>query len=253
MSPAQLIDLSGKHALVTGASRGIGAAIARELAGAGAHVWINYSRDEDGARSVKAQIEGRGGRAHLARANLVHADEIRSMMGGLDAGLDILVHNAAIGSFKPTFDVRTNQWDLSIGVNARALLVCAQQAAPLMEGRDAIIVAISSLGSIRVVPSYGAIGVSKAALEALVRYLAVDLAPRGIRVNAVSAGVVDTGGLQTHPHRDELVAHAARAAPAGRVGDPQDVARVVLFLCSPFAAWIVGQTIVADGGLSLRL
>jgi enoyl-[acyl-carrier protein] reductase III len=201
------LDLGGRRAVITGASRGIGATLARTL----------------------------------VRANVGHPDEIRQMFATVstDGPLDILIHNAAIGSFKPTLDVRHNQWDLSMGVNARALLVCTQEAAPLMEAAGGTILTVSSLGSSRVFPRYGAIGVSKAALESLVRYLAVELAPRRIRVNAVSAGLIDTAG-------------AVERTPLGRLGTPEDVARVVLFLCSPLADWIVGQTIVADGGLGLN-
>jgi enoyl-[acyl-carrier protein] reductase III len=246
-------DFTGRRALVTGASRGIGAAIAGELAACGASVFVNYRQDREGAERVVRGIQDAGGTATPVQANMASTDDIRSLIRvAASGGLDILVHNAAIGSFKHAMDVRANQWDLTLGVNARALLTCAQEALPHM-GAGGAIVAVSSLGSQRVVPAYGAIGVSKAALEALVRYLAVELVPRGIRVNAVSAGVVDTTALDHHPGRAELLEHAAAHAPAHRLGTPLDVARVVLFLCSPLAEWIVGQTVVADGGLSLEL
>jgi enoyl-[acyl-carrier protein] reductase III len=251
LNPGTFAD---RRALVTGASRGIGAVIARMLAAYGAHVFLNYSRDEEGARGTLRAIEGEGGAGTLMQANLVNPEDIGSMfqrIGG--TGLDVLVHNAALGSFKPVIDVRPNQWDLTMSVTARALLLCARHAVPLMCARGGgQIVSVSSLGSSRVVPQYGAIGASKAALEALTRYLAVELAPAGIRVNAVSGGPIDTAVLTRHPGYDALMVRA-RQAPAGRLGRPEDLARVVLFLCSPLADWIVGQTIIADGGLSLQI
>jgi enoyl-[acyl-carrier protein] reductase III len=168
-------------------------------------------------------------------------------------GLDVLVHNAALGSFKPTLEVRANQWDLSMSVNARALLLCVKEAAPLMDGRAGRIVSVSSLGSRRVLPEYGAIGASKAALESLTRYLAVELAPRGITVNAVSAGLIAGETLRVHPRYEALTARAREQTPAGRIATPEDIAHVVLFLCSPLSSWIIGQTIVVDGGMSLRV
>lgn len=246
------LDLSGKRALVTGGSRGIGACICEHLASYGAHVFVGYGQNADGARRTADTIAAAGGAASVVRANLVRPEEIRAMFDEVAAGggLDVFVHNAAIGSFKPVLGVRVNQWDLSMAVGARALLVGAQQAARLMP-RGGRIVSVSSLGSGRVIPSYGAIGVSKAALEALTRYLAVELAPHGITVNAVSAGPIDAPALGAHPDGDSLLAQAVGRTPAGRMGRPADVARIVVFLCSPLADWVVGQTITADGGLSL--
>lgn len=239
-------DFTGKRALVTGGSRGFGAVLSRRLAAAGAHVFINYLRDDATAERTVEEIRNGGGSATLVKANLVHAAEIESMFGQVagSGSLDILIHNAALGAFKPTLGVRANQWDLSMAVNARALLLCAQKAVPLMEGRPGRIVSMSSLGSGRVLPSYGAIGPTKAALESLTRYLAAELWPRGITVNAVSAGLIAGTSIAQHPFHDSLLSKTGAA-------DPDAVASVVLFLCSPLAGWIVGQTIVADGGFSL--
>jgi enoyl-[acyl-carrier protein] reductase III len=248
-------DFSGKRALVTGGSRGIGAVIATCLARSGAHVFINYSQDDASAERTRARIHGAGGSAELVKANLLRPEEIRAMFARVaeSGGLDILIHNAALGSFKPAIDLRPNQWDLTMAVGARALLVCAREAVRLMDGRDGRIVSLSSLGSGRVIPSYGAIGISKAALESLTRYLGFELAPRGILVNAVSAGLIDSPSVRRHPQYELLAARALERTPAGRLGTAEDVARVVLFLCSPLAGWIVGQTLVADGGMSLVL
>src|SRR5262249_49167472 len=213
-----------------------------------------YVRDEASARRTLDAVQAGGGSATPVRANLANLAEVDAMFESVaSAGpLDILVHSAALGVFKKTMDVRGNQWDLSMAVNARALLWCAQRAAPLMGGRRGRIVSISSLGSGRVMPSYGAIGVTKAALESLTRYLAAELAPEGINVNAVSAGVIAGTSVERHPLHESLVAKA-RERSMRAAADPDDVASVVLFLCSPLADWIVGQTIVADGGFSLSL
>lgn len=245
------LDLTGRRALVTGASRGLGAAIARLLAAHGAHVYINYVRRESDAAATARAIEAAGGSATLAPANLADAAAIRALFETTVTSLDILVHNAAIGSFKPAHQVRANQWDLSLSVNARALLLAVQAALPRFPESGGTIVAVSSLGGMRVVPSYGAIGISKAALEALTRYLGAELAARGIRANAIAAGLLDLPSVRQHPGFDTMAAETLRRTPAGRLGTADDIARLVLLLCSPLADWIVGQTIVADGGASL--
>jgi enoyl-[acyl-carrier protein] reductase III len=248
------LDLSGRRALVTGGSRGLGAVLARTLAAHGAHVCINYLRHEAEAQATLQAIRDAGGSGELAPANLTQPDEVRALFAGpLREGLDILIHCAAIGSFKPAHEVRANQWDLTMNVNARALLLCVQEALPALTARRGRIVAISSLGSSRVIPGYGAIGVSKAALESLTRYLSVELAPRGVHVNAVAGGLLDLPSVRQHAGFDQLAADAIRRTPAQRLGTADDIARIVLFLCSPLADWMAGQTLVADGGMSLTV
>jgi enoyl-[acyl-carrier protein] reductase III len=246
-----LFDFSGRTALVTGGSRGIGRAISLAFARCRARVLVNFREDRTSAEETVAAIEREGGESAALQANLAHPDDVRALFASVRE-LDFLVHNAALGSFKPVLDLRANQWDLSMSVNARALLLCAQQAAAVLRPGGAI-VSISSLGSGRVVPAYGAIGASKAALESLTRSLAVEMAPAGVRVNAVSGGVVDTASIRHHPGWEELGARAKAQTPSGRLGTPEEIASVVLFLCSPAASWIAGQTIVVDGGMSLRL
>jgi enoyl-[acyl-carrier protein] reductase III len=247
------LDLTGRRVLVTGGSRGIGAVLSRTLAARGAHVGVNYAQDDAAAARTVEEIRAAGGSAETLRANLVRPEEIRDLVARAAAGgrLDVVVHNAAIGSFKKLMNLRANQWDLSLGVNARALLHLAQEAAPHLEKTSGCLVGVSSLGGSRVIPEYGAIGVSKAALESLVRSLAVELSPRGIRVNAVSAGLIDVPSVRLHPRYDELERRSVERA--GRLGTADDVANVVLFLVSPLAAWITGQTVIADGGMSLPL
>jgi enoyl-[acyl-carrier protein] reductase III len=215
-------------------------------------VLLAYRSDDASAGATRDAIVREGGRASLLRANLARPEEVRALFAEAGGRLDVLVHAAALGSFKPTLAVRANQFDLTLSVGARAFLLCVQQAAPMM-GDGGRIIAVSSLGSSRVVPSYGVLGVAKAALEALVRSLAVEMAPRGIRVNAVSAGLVASTSVQNHPEYERLVREAEARTPLGRLMRPEELADAVLLLCSPQADWIVGQTIVADGGVSLWL
>ena len=183
----------------------------------------------------------------LVRGNVGSAGVLEQVaaLGPLDA----LVHNAATGVVRPALETEDKHWDWTHGANARALLSLARVAAPAMPPGSSI-VAISSLGAQRVLANYALIGSSKAALEALVRYLAVELAPRGIRVNAVSAGVVDTDALQHFPNREQMLAMGA-ANPAGRLVEPEDVAAAVTFLCSPEAEMVRGHVLVVDGGFQL--
>jgi enoyl-[acyl-carrier protein] reductase III len=164
--------------------------------------------------------------------------------------LDALVHNAATGVIRPALETEPKHWEWTMTANARALLDLARAAVPQMP-RGASIVAVSSLGSTRVLENYTLVGTSKAALESLVRYLAVELAPAGIRVNAVSAGVVETGALEHFPNREEMLEHGLTRTPAGRLVEPEDIAGAVEFLCSPAAEMVRGHTLVIDGGFSL--
>jgi enoyl-[acyl-carrier protein] reductase III len=249
-------NLIHKIALVTGSSRGIGRAIALELARHGADIVVHYLRKKSAAAEVVAEIEALGRRAMAVRANLAEAEQIDHLFAEIEAGFgrcDILIGNAASGTPRAVLDLEDKHWDWTMDVNVRAVLRCAQRAVPLMEqagwGR---IVAISSPGSQRVLPHYGAIGLSKAALEALTRYLAVDLAPKGIIVNAVSPGLVDTDAVTAFPVDLQAVfAATTERTPTGRLVTPEDVARLVAFLCSDAAEMIVGQTLSLDGGYGL--
>jgi enoyl-[acyl-carrier protein] reductase III len=247
--------LDGKIALVTGGSRGIGRAIALRLAREGADVVVNFFRNRKPAEETKEMIEALGRRCHIVKANvgdLAKIDllfaEIRQEMGGLD----ILVSNAASGVQIPAMEVEEKHWDWTLNINAKALLFLAQQAVPLMEERGGgAIVSLSSLGSRFVLKNYTCVGVSKAALESLTRYLAVELAPKGIVVNAVSGAAVDTDALKHFPNREEMLEDAIRRTPAGRMITPEDLANAVAFLVSDQARMICGQTLVVDGGYSL--
>jgi enoyl-[acyl-carrier protein] reductase III len=238
-------------ALVTGGSRGIGRAIAVRLAATSAEtVIVNYLRNQVEAEKTAKVIAEHGARCILARANLALPNAIDSLFETVRTAtdhLDVFVHGAALAAFKPMMALKPNQWDLTMNINARAFLRCVQQAVSFMKSGK--IIAVSSLGSQRVVPHYGVMGPAKAALEAIVRYLAAELAPAGILVNGVSGGFVQTDALKWFP--ENPIAEARRRTPAKRLGTPEDLAEVVAFLVSPAANWICGQTIVADGGLSL--
>lgn len=238
----------GRHVLVTGGSRGIGKAIALRLAREGAStVAIGYFRSDVAAEETADELRALGAEPVLVRGN-VTSSRVAEQVAALGS-LDVLVHNAATGVIRPALETEDKHWDWTLNANARALLGLTRIVAPSMP-RGSSIVAISSLGSVRVLENYSLVGTSKAALEALVRYLAVELAPLGVRVNAVSAGVVETGALEHFPNREEMLASGA-GNPAGRLVTPEDIAGVVSFLCSPDSEMIRGQTVVIDGGWSL--
>ncbi len=248
--------LQGKVALITGASRGIGRATALELARRGADIVVNFLRRRSAADEVVAATHAMGQRAIAVKANVGEAEEIDRMFDQIQAEFgrcDILIGNAATGVIRPITQIEDKHWDWTLDINARSILRCARKAIPLMEAHGwGRIIGITSFGSTRVFPEYGVVGVSKAAIEALIRYLAVDLAPKGIIVNAVSPGVVETDALKYFPiDLERTLREGALRTPVRRLATPEDIAKVVAFLCSDDAAMIVGQTIVVDGGWSI--
>jgi len=235
--------------LVTGGSRGIGKAIALRLARDGAaRVAIGFLRGDRAASETADELHGLGAEPVLVRGN-VSSERVLEQVRELGP-LAALVHNAATGVARPALETENRHWDWTLNANARALLALTRVAAPEMPAGSSI-VAISSLGATRVLTNYALVGTSKAALEALVRYLAVELAPRGIRVNAVSGGLVATDALEAFPNREEMLRMGRERTPAGRMVAPDDIAAAVSFLCSPDAEMIRGQTLVVDGGFSL--
>jgi enoyl-[acyl-carrier protein] reductase III len=237
------------NVLVTGGSRGIGRAIALRLARDGARrVALGYLRNDRAAEETADELRALGAEPVLVRGN-VSSQRVLDEVAALGP-LDVLVHNAATGVIRPALEVEAKHWDWTLDANAKALLLLAKAAAPQMPPGSAI-VALSSLGSVRTLDNYVLVGTSKAALEALVRYLGVELAPRGIRVNAVSGGVVDTGALEHFPNREEMLRAARERTPAGRMVSVDDLAGAVAVLCGPDSAMVCGQTIVVDGGFSL--
>jgi len=241
------MSFEGKSVLVTGGSRGIGKAISLRFAEQGARrIAVSYLRNDKAAEETAEEIRKLGAESVLLRGNLGDPGKTKSLLE--QAGpLDVIVSNAATGVIRPFEDLDEKHWDWTLNANARALFTIAREAAPTMPAGSSI-VAISSLGADRVLDNYMLVGVSKATLEALVRYLAVELAPQDIRVNAVSAGLVETGALDYFPNREEMLRFYRERTPAGRLVEPEDVADAVCFLASPTAAMVRGQTLIVDGG-----
>ncbi len=252
-----LVDLRGKIALVTGSSRGIGRAIALRLASEGADIIINFLRNTSAAEETAEAIRSLGRRAILAKAHLGDEAKIDALFETVReqaGGLDILICNAASGYLRPVMEQTVKGWDWTLNINARSVLLCAQRAVPLMASRGGgSIVNITSQGSVRVLPNYVSVGVSKAAIESLTRYLAAELAQYNIVVNAVSGGIMKTDALNAFPDGGVAMLAAGGKAPAERLVTPDDIADVVTFLCSPTAHMIRGQTIIVDGGYSLMM
>jgi len=248
-------ELAGKLALVTGGGRGIGRAIALELARRGADVLINYVRHPEAAIAVAEEVRALGRDAETLRANVADDEHITRMFGEVGdrfGYLDILVNNSASGVNRPSTELTPHHWDWTLNVNARGAWLCARAALPLMQAHGGgAVVSISSLGGSRVMRDYFLVGVSKAALEAVTRYLAVELAPHGVRVNAVSGGLVDTDALQSFSWGQSVTEQTVARTPAGRMVTPTDIAQAVAFLCSENASMIRGQTLIVDGGFSL--
>lgn len=245
--------MEGRVVLVTGGSRGIGKAIGLRFAEKSSRIFINFFQDRGAAEKTVQEASSQGAQVFPLQADLKDAEQIREMfkeVQRLCGRLDVLVHNAASGVLRQTLNLTAKHWDWVMATNARSLLLCAREAASMMPNGGRII-SLSSLGSGRVIPQYGAIGVSKAALESLTRYLAAELAPRGITVNAVSAGAVATEIWNLIPDGQEILQRVRERTPSGRLLVPEDVAEIVYFLASPQAQMIQGQVIVIDGGYSL--
>lgn len=253
-----MIDLTGRVALVTGASRGIGKAVAERLAEAGADIIVNYVTSQTAATAVAESISAGGRRVVSVKADMSQPDDIASMLDFVAqefGHLDILVSNAASGGFRLLMDATPANFEAAMNTNVRSLMLLTQSALPLMQegSHRRKIIAMSSHGSHRALPAYGLIGASKAALESLVRHLALELGNQGINVNTLLAGLVETDSTRQLPDSHlAFEAIAKRRLVSGKPLSPESIADVALFLASPLSDLIQGQTLVVDGGETLH-
>ncbi|NOZ70519.1 MAG: SDR family oxidoreductase [Chloroflexi bacterium] len=249
------MDLAGKTAVVTGSGRGIGRAIALELGQRGANVAVNYFRNRGPAEETAALIQEAGSKAIVVKAHVGRKEQVIHLVeesADTFGSVDIFVANAASGVPRPLLELDDREWDWTVNINARSLFHGVKAAAPFMKERGwGRIIGISSMGSRRTLPNYGLIGVSKAAIETLIRYFAVELAPYGITANAVSPGIVLTDALGHFPEWEKMIEGARKRTPTGTFVSPEEIAHLVAFLCSDMARNIVGQTLIIDGGYEI--
>lgn len=244
----------GKRVFVTGGSGTIGQALCTRFAERGAQIAFSYFSGHEGTEATKAAVKKASGKEPLVlRANLSDAEAPGTLAKELLAewdSVDVFLSNAASGVLKPTTELTAKHWDWCMGINARSFLLLANALAPAMKEGGRML-ALSSYGATKAIPLYGAIGASKAALESIVRNMALELGPKGITVNAVSPGIVETQALDYFPNKEELIRIAKLKTSMGRLVTPEDVADVCEFLASPRAKMIHGQTIHVDGGYSV--
>ncbi len=249
------MNLTGKTAVITGSGRGIGSAIAVELARMGANVAVNYFRNRETAEATAAAVEVAGAQALLVKAHVGRRDQVERLVqeaATAFGSVDIFIANAASGVPRPLLEQDKREWDWTIDINARSLFYGVKAAAPFMKARGwGRVIGITSMGSRRTLPNYGVIGVSKAAIETLIRYFAVELAPYNVRCNAVSPGIVLTDALQHFPDWERMINSARERTPTGTFITIEQVASVVGFLCTDAASGLVGQTIIVDNGYEI--
>ncbi|HWP99575.1 MAG TPA: SDR family oxidoreductase [Vicinamibacterales bacterium] len=243
--------LSGKRIVVTGGTRGIGAAISRRFALAGARVVAGYARNDAAARALADEVAREGASLELCRADLASEEGRRRLTEAAGAPLAGLVHCAATGVHRKIEELTLRHWDFTFGLNLRAFFDLVRLLLPAFAPGSSI-VALSSEGAVHAFPQYTLVGATKGGLEALCRHLAVELAPRGIRVNVLSPGSVLTEAWEAFPDRDARLQEAIARCPRGRLATPEEVACAAQFLCSDASAGVNGATLVVDGGQRIR-
>ncbi|MGH7995513.1 MAG: SDR family oxidoreductase [Opitutaceae bacterium] len=256
MSPSTAPLLAGKKALVTGSSRGIGRACALAFAQAGADLVVHYRRDDAAAAATAAAVRELGRKALVIKADLEDPARIDGMFDEIGrewGSLDILVANAAATAFKPLADLKSHHLDRTYQVVVKSVVQCVQRSLPLMTGGAGRVITLTSPGSVLALPRYANLGMAKAALESLTRYVAAEAGERGVTCNAIAPGVVETdsvafyAGAEYEAFRKRIVGQT----PLRRLTQPADVAALALFLASDLSAFVTGQVIAVDGGLSL--
>ncbi len=245
--------LEGKVAVVTGASKGIGASIAKHLADEGAAVVVNYASSKEGADRVVAEISGKGGKAIAVQANVANKAEIERLFAKTKKAfgtLDILVNNAGIYEFAPLENVTAEHFHKMFDLNVLGLILASQEAVKHFGPAGGTIVNISSVAATSAPPTTSVYSATKAAVDAVTRSLAKELGPRNIRVNSINPGMVETegvhaAGISSSDFRKEVESQT----PLGRIGQPQDIAPAAVFLASADSAWMTGETLYISGGL----
>ncbi len=245
--------LAGKVAVVTGASKGIGASIATHLAAAGAAVVVNYAKSKEGADRVAAEIARGGGKAVAVQADVAKPDDVRRLFAETKKAfgkLDVLVNNAGIFEFAPLEAVTPEHFHRQFDLNVLGLLLVTQEAVKLFGPSGGSVVNISSVVSTKAPPGTAVYSATKAAVDAVTRSLAKELGPRKVRVNSINPGMVETEGFHAAGIAESDFRKQTEAqTPLGRIGQPQDVAPAAVFLASPDASWITGETFYISGGL----
>jgi enoyl-[acyl-carrier protein] reductase III len=255
-----MIDLTGRVALVTGGSRGIGRACALRLAQAGADITINYVVNRQAAMAVADEISALGRRVLVVKADVSEQDDVRSMMDAIKehfGRLDVLVSNAATGGFRPLLAASARNFQAAYNTNVLALLYLVQAAMPLLERKEgdgrSKVITLSSHGSHVALPFYGLIGSSKAALESLVRHLTLEIGDRGVNINVVKSGLVDTDSTRRLPNAEAIFdGRKSKAMMGERMLTADDVADAVLFLSSPLSDLVQGEVLTVDGGAAIH-
>jgi 3-oxoacyl-[acyl-carrier protein] reductase len=246
-----MTDLTGKVAVVTGASKGIGAGIAKTLAAAGAAVVVNYSSDKQGADTTVAVIEQAGGKAVAVQANISLAADVDRLFTETQKAygqVDILINNAAVFSFAPLEAITEDEFHRQFNTNVLGTILTIQEAAKHFGPNGGSIVNLTSVASVSAMPTSAVYSASKSAVDTLTRIFAMELAPKKIRVNAVAPGMTQTEGFEAMGMPDEMQTAMAASIPMGRIGQPADIAQSVLFLASDDASWITGERLTASGG-----